>query len=66
MRDAAVALRALLVGFLAGVGLEGGFLLVGTFCLAVFAAAIHPAGPWLVVGCMAVLAGLALAIPGRG
>jgi len=39
--------------------------LVGTFCLAVFAAAIHPAGPWLVVGCMAVLAGLALAIPGR-
>ena len=65
MKAAAAALRVLLISFLAGVGLEGGFLLIGTFCLAIFAAAIHPAGPWLVVGVMAVLAGLALAIPGR-
>ncbi|MFZ9979561.1 MAG: hypothetical protein ACO3HN_06415 [Opitutales bacterium] len=47
------------------IGPEGALLLVGTVCLAVFSSFISPAGPWLVVGAMCVLAGIALALPQR-
>lgn len=62
MKRATVALRRLLVD---GLGLEGGFLLIGTVLLATFAAFIHPAGPLLVVGAVCLLLGLALAVPRR-
>lgn len=65
MKRAALALRGLLLVLATAVGLEGTFLIIGTACLAVGASYIAPAGPWFVVGGMAVLAGLALAIPQR-
>ena len=63
MKRAAVALSALIASTSRNVGLEGAFLLAGTACLAVFAATLNPAGPWLVVGVVTLLLGLALAIP---
>ncbi|HEY6013834.1 MAG TPA: hypothetical protein VIU37_07500 [Candidatus Limnocylindrales bacterium] len=62
MKRAAAALRLLVLD---GIGLEGGFLLLGTIALAVGAGFIAPAGPWLVVGGMSVLVGILLA-PRRG
>jgi hypothetical protein len=66
VKRAAVALRALVVGVLGAVGLEGAFLVAGTCCLAVASSYISAAGPWFVVGAMATLAGIALALPRRG
>lgn len=60
-----MAVFGLLTGLASAVGIEGVFLLVGTIALAIFAASIHPAGPWAVVGIMCILAGIALAIPER-
>jgi hypothetical protein len=65
MKRAAVALRSWLVRLGADIGLEGAFLLTGTAFLAVGASFLSPAGPWLVIGGMAVVTGLALAIPAR-
>lgn len=65
MKPAVIALRGLVGRFLAGVGLEGALLLVGTALLAIGAAYLNPAGPWFVAGSVAVLLGLALAIPPR-
>lgn len=65
MKRAAVALYALLRSIASGVGLEGLFLAVGTGLLAVGASYIHPVGPWLVVGGVCLLLGLALAMPAR-
>lgn len=47
------------------IGLEGAFLLIGTALLAVGTSYITPAGPWLVVGAVALALGLALAVPRR-
>ena len=57
------ALRDLIVAIARGVGLEGAFLIAGTAALSVGASFIHPAGPWLVSGGVAVLIGIALALP---
>lgn len=65
MKATAMAVFGLLTGIAGAIGLEGAFLLVGTVALAIFAAAINPAGPWLVVGIMCILAGIALALPER-
>lgn len=65
MKRAAVALRGLAASLAALVGLEGAFLLGGTACLATGASYFSPAGPWLVVGVVAVLSGIALALPRR-
>lgn len=62
MRRAAQVLQQLVVD---GIGLEGGFLLLGTVCLAVGAGFVAPAGPWLVVGGMASIVGILLAVPRR-
>lgn len=62
---AARALRALLRRLALAIGLEGAFLAGGTAALAVGASYLHPAGPWFVVGGVAVLVGLALAVPTR-
>lgn len=63
MKRATAALSSLIASTSRNVGLEGAFLLGGTACLAVFAASVNPAGPWLVVGAVALLVGLALAMP---
>ena len=47
------------------IGAEGAFLAVGTLLLAVAASYIHPAGPFLVVGTVAMVIGIALALPTR-
>lgn len=65
MKRAAIALRRLLFSVARGVGMEGTFLLAGTAALAVGASYFSPAGPWLVVGIVALLIGLALAMPRR-
>ena len=65
MKRAAISIRALVVRLVAGVGLEGGFLLVGTALLAVGSSFISAIGPWIVTGIMCILAGIALAIPER-
>jgi hypothetical protein len=57
------ALRSLLIRFFRAVGLEGAFLAAGTAALAVGSSFFSPAGPWLVVGAVGVLLGLALAVP---
>jgi membrane protein implicated in regulation of membrane protease activity len=62
VKRAAAALRALIVN---GLGLEGFLLIAGTAALAVGASYLGPAGPWLVVGGVAVLLGLATAIAPR-
>lgn len=61
----AVALRSLLTRIASALGLEGGFLLVGTALLAVFASYLHPAGALAVVGVMCIVIGIALAVPVR-
>lgn len=65
MKRAAVAVRSLVGRILSSVGIEGAFLLVGTACLAVGSSYIAPYAPLLVVGFMAILAGVALALPER-
>jgi len=65
MKRAAVALRSLLARVLGSVGLEGGFIVIGTGVLAYGSSLIAPVGPYLVVGVMCILAGIALAIPGE-
>lgn len=65
MKQAAAALQLHLRRFAASVGLEGTFLLVGTVLLAAGAAYLSPAGPWLVVGGVSLILGLALAVPVR-
>lgn len=59
MKRAAVALRGLIVN---GFGLEGVLLVAGTVALAIGAGYISPAGPWLAVGAVAILLGLATAV----
>lgn len=65
MKTATVALADFLSRIAAAVGIEGAFLLAGTVFLAVGASYVSPAGPFLVVGFMSVLAGIALALPRR-
>mgnify|MGYP001572045971 CR=1 FL=1 len=65
MKQAVIQLQTHLRHLAASTGLEGAFLLVGTACLAIGSAYVHPAGPWLVVGIVGVLLGLALAVPSR-
>ena len=65
MKQAAVAVRSLLGRIAAGVGLEGGFLAVGGILLAVGASYLSPAGPWLVLGFLCVVIGIAVAVPSR-
>ena len=55
----------LLRAVLGAIGLEGAFLTVGTFALAVATSYVSPAGPWFVVGVACTLTGLALVIPPR-
>lgn len=65
MKPAVALLRSSMLTLVAAVGLEGWFLVVGTLMVAVGASFISPAGPWLVVGGVALLLGLALAVPVR-
>lgn len=65
MKRAAIAIRSLTARTSAAVGLEGAFLLAGTLLLTYGSSLIAPFAPWLVAGSMCVLAGVALAIPGR-
>jgi hypothetical protein len=65
MRRAAIAIRRLAAAVTSGIGIEGAFLIVGTCCLAVASSYISAAGPWLVVGAITLLAGVALALPTR-
>ena len=65
MKRAAVALRHLAQSAASAIGLEGLFLTIGTCCLAVASSYISAAGPWFTVGAMALLAGVALALPSR-
>lgn len=62
MKQAAVAMRTFLADV---IGIEGAFLLTGTALLAYGASYVSPAGPFMVVGLMCVLAGIALAVPAR-
>lgn len=65
MKHATVALRSLLGLVAASVGLEGALLVAGTAVLAAGSGIIHPAGPYLVVGAVCLLLGLALAVHPR-
>jgi hypothetical protein len=65
MKRAAAALRSLVVWLASAVGLEGAFLLLGTAGLAYVASFVHPAGAIAVVSVMALLIGVALAVPPR-
>lgn len=65
MKKGALAVRLHIARLAAGVGLEGGFLLIGAILLAVGSSFISPAGPWLVLGGLCVLVGIALAVPAR-
>lgn len=61
MKRAAVVLRRL-----AGdVGIEGAFLLAGTVLLSVAASYVTPAGPFVVVGLVCLIAGIFLVVPPR-
>lgn len=62
MKRAALVLRAFLVS---EVGIEGLFLALGTACLAIASAFVSPAGPWAVIGVMALVVGLLMAVPRR-
>lgn len=59
MKRAAIALRALIVD---GIGIEGFLLAGGTAALAVGSSYLSPAGPWLVVGAVLLLLGIAAAV----
>lgn len=50
---------------LAAVWPEGVFLFAGTVLVAVGATYISPAGPWFVVGAVALVIGTLLAMPAR-
>lgn len=63
MKRAAVSIGRFVSLVAGGVGLEGAFLVAGTALLAVGSTFIVPYGPWFVVGGMAILAGIALALP---
>ena len=65
MKATAVAMFGLMARIGSAVGLEGAFLLIGTVSLSIGSAFISPIGPWVVVGIMCILAGIALAMPGR-
>jgi hypothetical protein len=65
MRRAALAIRRSAGSLAAAVGIEGTFLIIGTACLAVASSYISAAGPWLTVGAVSMLAGVALAVPTR-
>lgn len=65
MKRAAVALRRLASLVAAVVGIEGAFLFVGTALLAIGAGYFSPAGPFVVVGFICLIAGVALAVPPR-
>lgn len=65
MRRATIALRSAIGTVASAVGLEGAFLVTGTAVLAYGAGLVSPVGPYLVVGSMCILAGLALAVPIR-
>jgi hypothetical protein len=65
VKRAAVSLRRFALAIATAIGLEGAFLLAGTVLLAVAASYVAPAGPFVVVGVMCILAGIALAIPPR-
>jgi hypothetical protein len=65
VKAAVASLRALFITVVLEVGLEGWFLVFGTLLLAVGSSYINPAGPWLVTGSVALLLGLALAVPVR-
>ena len=43
------------------IGIEGALLSAGTGALAVAAGFFHPAGPWAVIGCVALVLGFAVA-----
>lgn len=58
-------MKRTLAALASAVGVEGLFLTVAAVLLSVFASYIHPAGPWLVTGVMALLIGIALAVPGK-
>ena len=63
MKRAAVAIRSLTAFIAAGIGREGAFLIGGTIALAVGSTFLSPAGPWIVVGSVCLLAWYALAVP---
>jgi hypothetical protein len=65
MKAATRALRNLLGRLAKSVGMEGTFLLIGTALLAVGSAYLNPAGPWVVVGSVSLILGLATAVPVR-
>lgn len=65
VKRTALAVRSLLGAVAGAVGLEGAFLAAGTVMLAVAAGYVTPAGPFVVVGSMCILAGIALALPAR-
>lgn len=60
-----MSIRTLAARITGSVGLEGGFLLLGTGLLAYGSSFIQPFFPWIVTGFMCILAGIALAIPER-
>lgn len=63
MRRATESLRVLLSNVVRSTGIEGAFLIAGTALLAIGAGYISPAGPFLTVGAVSLLAGIALAMP---
>jgi hypothetical protein len=65
VKATAVAVFGLMSRIGSAVGIEGALLLIGTIALSIGSAFISPAGPWVVVGIMCILAGIALALPGR-
>lgn len=65
MKTTAVALRDLGLRVALNVGLEGTFLILGTICLAIGSSYLWAFGPWLVIGFVSIIAGLALAVPRR-
>ena len=65
MKIAVASLRGHVIAVISAVGLEGWLLLLGTGLVAVGSSYISPAGPWIVVGAVALLLGLALAVPVR-
>jgi hypothetical protein len=63
VKHAAGSLAVLVRRAARATGAEGAFLIVGTALLAVGASYVSPAGPWVVVGVVALLIGFALALP---
>jgi hypothetical protein len=65
MKSAAAALRGLVSTFASVVGAEGAFLCLGTGLLAYGSSYFHPAAPSIVIGIVALLIGIALAVPSK-